>query len=183
MLAVLLLAGVGVVLWRVLGVDSPPDVGPEEVSLPRDPSPPGPRPEPPSKRPLAEKPRPAREGPFVAGEEFPPFGEGFAVSRRIYLPSTDPMRTVRGSVLSDAIQAMPDIYLRWESEEVKQAFLRTELRLSPDAGMDESEGRPAGAPIPSALMHLPEAGFRAWVRPPVVRIFALGTPNPDAPPR
>ena len=170
-------------LWRVLGPEATPEVGPEAGSLLTAPSTPGPRPEPPSRRPLVEIPPPPREGLSVRGEEFPPFGEGFAVSRRIYLPTTDPMRTVRGAVLRETLLAMPDIYVRWESEEVKQAFLRTEFRLSPDAGMDESEGRPAGAPIPSALMHLPEAGFRAWVRPPVVRIFALGTPDPDAPPR
>ncbi len=174
----LVLLGAGYALWAAFGPEPGAPVGPEDVPLDAVVRSPAPRPPSPPDRRLPERAPPPREGIYDPREEFPSAGEEFA-GKRLFIPSMAQTQTVRGDRVREALLALPGVYLRWDSAEVKESFLRTELRLRPDVGMDATEWHPAGAPIRPAFELLESVGFRAWIRPPLVRIGAHQEPIPD----
>lgn len=164
--------GGGVLLWRTFMSGPQLDVGPEDVaSDPVSPAAP-PRPGLSSDRLLPETAPPPREGIYDPAERFPSPGSDFRPPR-LHIPSMSDADPVGGDRIREALLAVPGLYLRWDSTEVKDAFLRAELQLPAGVATDATEEVPAGLPLKFALQLLAPSGYRAQVRLPMVRILRL----------
>ena len=88
---------------------------------------------------------------------------------------------MRGDRIREALLEMRGLYLRWESLEVKEAFLRAEVRLPDGVPLAATDESPAGVPLPLLLKMLPRSGFRAQMRPPMIRILRFDGPGSEGP--
>ncbi len=123
---------------------------------------------------------PPRESIYDPAERFPAVGADFQVPY-LDLPSLPETGIVGGDRIREAILEVRGLYLRWESPELKEAFLRSEVHLPGGMQVAATEERPAGVPLPLVLGMLPRFGFRAQVRPPMIRILRFDGPGSDRP--
>jgi hypothetical protein len=137
--------------------------------------------------PQAERPAEApREAVAAEGERRIPVPEDWSAALRIQVPDVPESLEVTGEKLRDALLATRNLYVRWSSDAVRDAFLKAKVRLSPEVRMPP--GEPRGAPITMVVASITQAGFSAELDPPVLRI-AEGKPDmtpvkpPVQPPR
>ena len=180
LLVVAALAAVGAGGYWLLRDGARPEEGPAPVSGPDDEIP---RMAPAMGAP--QVPRPAdvpREAIAAADERRIPVPEDWPANLRILVPDAPESLEVTGEKMRDALLATPNVYVRWSSEAVRDAFLKAKVRLSPEVLMPRGQAR--GSPIMMVVGSITQAGFSAELDPPVLKIGeGKPDPNPVQPPR
>jgi hypothetical protein len=167
---VVLSAAAGWGAWALVRDGGPGELEAEDVAE---------RPGSPTAPATPEPPRPPRDGlPKEAlvdrRERFPP--SRVAITDIAVVPNARGGEPIPGTVIREALLAVDGLYLRWQSEEAKERFLRTSFRVPwgvhPESGVE-------GSPLAGLAGAISREGefFATFGRPPM---FGIGFRPRDA---
>ena len=157
LLGALLLLALGGGAWLVLGGRPAPTVQPDGDGPALPPAPTHSFPIP------VERAASPREG-LVSAEEEPPVANGEPLRARIRIAAADAAGKATGEQIRAALLETPGLYVRWESEAAKTAFVAATFRV-PDPAYLPREA-PLGVPLHVIVVTLRETGFDVRFDPP-----------------